>query len=437
MLLLLLALQSAPAGVSARVDSVPRADSIPQITLAEAVRRSSRFDPDYVRALGQIDNAEWGRRAAMLAFFIPSVDLGLDQTKYSESFFNPADPTNPTSTLVVGRASAHYQIFSLRKFSELSRTKADLASAEAGELEQRFNAALETESSYYDVLVNQELSRVNRERARRAREGLGVARARVTSGAAVQTDSLQLVLELVRAQVDSLRQHNALRTAQLELGRRVGATGPVDATPLDTLPAAALPVSLAQALQIALDQGPQYQTARANERSAEAALRAQRGDYLPVLSVGGLHQRYDTRLFPGAANISSVTFSLSFPLWNNGQREIEVSRARVNRDVARAIRDDLERVVRRDVTASYDGYQVAAAAVELAVVAVNVASQTYRMQELRYRAGASTILDLLDSQVDLAEAEAGLVQARYLTRLALARLEAILGRRLFTNKDAP
>ena len=433
MLLVLLALQGTPA----RVDSIPGADSIPRVTLAEAVRLSSRFDPDYVRAVGQIDNAEWGRRAAMLAFFVPSVNLGLDETKYSQSFFNPADPSNPTSTLVVARASANYEIFSLRKFTELSRSKAEIASAEAGELEQRFNAALETESSYYDVLVNQELSRVNRERAQRAREGLAVARARVSSGAAVQTDSLQLVLELVRAQVDSLRQHNALRTAQLELGRRVGAAGPVDATPLDTLPAAPLPVSLPQALQIALDQGPQYRVARANESSAEAALRAQRGEYLPVLSVGGLHQRYDTRLFPGASNISSVTFSVSFPLWNNGQREIEVSRARVNRDVFRAIRGDLERVVRRDVTASYDGYEVSTAAVELALVAVNVASQTYRMQELRYRSGASTILDLLDSQVDLAEAEAGLVQARYLNRLALAQLEAILGRRLFTNKDAP
>ena len=227
MLLLLLALQATPA----RVDSIPGTDSIPRITLAEAVRRSSKFDPDYVRALGEIDNAEWGRRAAMIAFFIPSIDLGLDQTKYSESFFNPADPANPTQTLVVGRASANYEIFSLRKFSEISRTKADLASAEASELEQRFRAALETESAYYDVLVNQELSRVNRERARRAREGLGVARARVSSGAAVQTDSLQLVLELVRSQVDSLRQANALRTAQLELGRRVGADGPVGAVP--------------------------------------------------------------------------------------------------------------------------------------------------------------------------------------------------------------
>jgi outer membrane protein len=432
MFLLLLALQTTPA----RSDSVPPVDSVLRITLGEAIRRSAHLDPDYVRALGEIDNAEWGRRAAMLAFFVPTIEFGLDETKYSQDFFNPANPANPTSTLVVGRASANYEVFSLRKFSELSRTKADIASAEAGELEQRFQAALETESSYYDALVNQELTRVTAERVVRARQALAVARARVTSGAAVQTDSLQLVLELIRAQVEGLRQQNALRTAQLELGRRVGAAGPVDAVPLDTTPAPKLPLTLVEAVRLGLDQGPQYRAARANESSAEAALRSQRGDYLPVFAIGALHQRYDTQLFPGAANITSVTFSLSFPLWNNGQREIEVSRARVNRDVARTIREDLERAVRRDVSSAYDSYETATAAVELARVGVTVAQQSYRMQELRYRSGASTILDLLDAQVSLSEAEAGLVQARYQTRLALARLEAILGRRLFSNKDA-
>jgi outer membrane protein TolC len=432
MLSLLLAVQVAAT------DSVPADTSTaPRITLSEAIRRSARLDPDYVRALGQIEDAEWGRRAAMLAFFIPSVSVGLDETKYNQNFFNPADPANPTSTLVVGRASADYEIFSLRKFSELSRTRAELENAEASELEQRFQAALETESSYYDVLVSRELTRVAEERVRRAREGLAVARARVASGAAVQTDSLQLVLELTRAQVDVLREGNALRTARLELGRRVGASGPVDAEPLDTMPAPDLPITLPEAIRASLDQGPQYRAARASERSAEANLRAQRSDYLPTLSVGGLHQRYDTEIFPGAENVSSVTFSLTFPLWDNGRREIEVSRARVNRDVARAIREDLERVVRRDATSAYDRYQTARSAADLARVAVTVAQANYRMQEMRYRSGASTILDLLDAQVSLAEAESGLVQARYQTRLALAGLEAILGRRLFRDKDAP
>ena len=435
MLALLLALQTSVGEVVP--DAPAAADSVPRITLAEALRRSARLDPDYVRALGQIEDAEWGRRAARLAFFVPSVELGLTETKYSQAFFNPADPATPTSTLVVGRASANYEVFSLRKFAELSRTKAEVETAEAGELEQRFLAALETESSYYDVLVNQELGRVARERANRAREGLTIARARVASGAAVQTDSLQLVLEVTRADVEVLRRRNALSTARLELGRRVGAPGPVDAEPLDTAPAPDLPVTLAEALRAALDQGPQYRAARARERSADADLRAQRSDYLPTLSINGLHQRYDTEIFPGAANVSSVTFSLSYPLWNNGQREIEATRARVNRDVARTIREDLERAVRRDVAAAYDTYETSRAAVNLAGVGVSVARENYRMQEMRYRAGAGVILDLLDAQVNVAQAEADLVQARYETRLALARLEAILGRRLFAEKDAP
>jgi outer membrane protein TolC len=196
-------------------------------------------------------------------------------------------------------------------------------------------------------------------------------------------------------------------------------------------------MGLPEAVQVALEQGPQYRTALADERQADAALKSARSDYLPTLGIGALHQRYDTEIFPSAAKVTSVTFSLSFPLWNNGLREIEVSRAETSRDVARTIREDLERGVRRDVIAAFDTYESSREAVRLARVGVEVGRDNYRMQDMRYRAGASTILDLLDSQVSLAEAEAGLVQARYVTRLSLARLEAILGRRLFSNKDAP
>jgi len=89
-----------------------------------------------------------------------------------------------------------------------------------------------------------------------------VARARVSSGAAVSTDSLNLRLEMTRAQVAQLKQVSALRIARLELGRRVGAAGPVDAAPLDTAPAPEIPVSLADAITEAARQGPDYRAAR-------------------------------------------------------------------------------------------------------------------------------------------------------------------------------
>jgi len=64
-----------------------------------------------------------------------------------------------------------------------------------------------------------------------------------------------------------------------------------------------------------------------------------------------------------------------------------------------------------------------------------VARENFRVQQSRYRAGATTILDLLKGQSDLDDAEAVLVQARYATRLALAGLETILGRRLFPEHE--
>lgn len=418
---------AALAGTQARA-----ADTIPVVTLAEAIERASRLDPDYVRALGQIDDAEWGRRAARFAFVLPSVTASTDLTRYSRPFFN-LGTGEPQSTSVTARVDARYELFSLRKFAELSRAGAQLEGARAEELRVRFAAAFVTEAEYYDVLAAAELARISTDRVRRATEGLGIARARVASGAAVQSDSLQLVLELSLARVDSLRQVSALRVARLQLGRRIGADGPVAAAPLDTVAAGDLPLSLAEAVTAAVEQGPSYRVARAAEREAAAFLRGRRGEYLPQVNLSGSHQRFDSEFFPSAVQVSSATLSISFTLWNGGQREIGISQARTSRDVARAIREDLERGARADVTEAYEAYSTARAAVALSTTALAVARENYRVQESRYRAGATTILDLLDAQVGLTQAEADLVQARYGTRLALAGVEAILGRRLFTR----
>lgn len=424
----LLALQTGAA--------LPAADSVPRVTLDEAIQRAARLDPDYVRALGQVDNAEWGRRAALAVFILPSLTASIDATKFSTEFFN-VGTGRPQSASVNGAIQARYELFSLRKFADLGRTRAEAESAEAGELGQRFQTALLTEADYYDVLQNQELGRVADERVRRAEEALGLARARVVSGAAVQSDSLQLTLELTQAQVDRLRREAALRVSRLQLGRRVGAAGPVDAAPLDTLPAPDLPVGLEEAVQLALTQGPQYRVARANERAARSRLQGERGAFLPQLTVVGTHIRFDDSFFPSARKVSSVALNISLPIWSDGRREIAMTQARVNRDVARAIREDLERSARRDVAQAYEAYLTAQATTSLSETAVVVARENYRIMQSRYRAGATTILDVLDAQLRLTQSEADLVQSRYATRLALAGLEAILGHRLFSNRDVP
>jgi outer membrane protein len=412
-------------------------DSLPTITLGEALQRAARLDPDYVQALGAVDNAAWARRAALSAMVLPSVTVSTDYTHFTIDQFNVGTGER-VKTSATARIDARFELFTgLRKTSELSRTAADLESAHAGEVQQRYLSALATEATYYAVLSGRELVDVARDRVRRADEGLVVARARVVSGAAVQTDSLQLLLELDRARVGLLQEEARLRVARLQLGRRVGISRGVDAAPLDTARAADLPLALPDAISLALEQGPEFRVARANERSAEAAVKTRRGSYLPLAVLSANTSGFGDKYLTRGLSRSSLTFSLSFPLWDNAQRELAYSRARTTRDVARVIREDLERSAEADVTQAYEAYQTARATADFSSQGLVVARENYRVQQARYRAGASTILDLLDAQSGLTVAQADLVQARYAARLALAGLEAMLGRRLFSDKEVP
>ncbi len=409
------------------------ADSIPRVTLDEALRLATQLDPNYVAAIGAVENAEWRRRSAYAVFILPSITAQSSLTEFSSEFFNIGTGDLAT-TIVQASLDLRYDLFRWGgKFYDLNRARAEVGSASANEVAARFRSAQQTEAAYYDVVAQRELRRVAEERVGRAEEQFSVARARVASGAAVQTDSLQLLLELTRARVELLRQRTALKIARVQLGRRIGVAGPVDAVPLASLPARELPITEAEAVAEAVAKGPTYQATIADENAANAAFKSVRSSYLPVVSLFGQLTGFDETFFPNATTRAAYGFQVSFPIWNDGQREIAMSRARTDRDVARALRRDTELGIRRDAIQAYEIYNTARASADLAAVGVEVARVNLQVQNTRYRGGATTTLDLLQAQVSLAEADAALVQARFATRLALAGLESILGRRIFAE----
>ncbi len=406
-------------------------DTIPVVSLAEALESAAHVDPNYVAALRQVGDATWVRRSAWYAFLLPSVNFQWSLSQFSPEQFNIG--TNATTDRLTTYAlSGSYDVFrGGAKFHELAGAGAAVDGAAAGELQARYQTALATESDYYDVIAQRQLLTVSEERVRRATEQLSVARARVLSGAAVQTDSLQLLLELTRAQVNELVRRSSLTISQLQLGRRIGRDGPVTAAPPDTSGFRELPLSLSSAVSEATRTSPALLVARAQQRLAETAFKTERASYLPRLSLFASYQAFDEDLIPSATDRTVIGASLSLPLFDGGARELRVFRAGTARRVADAAAADAQRAAARDVTEAYETHRTARASSVLAERGVNVARENLRVQTQRYTNGATTIIDLITAQVDLAEAEAGLVQARFATRLALAGIEAILGRRLF------
>lgn len=407
------------------------------VTLEQAIRRATAFDPDYIRALGRINNARWSRTAAITQFIIPSVQATGSFTKFSTAFFNIG--TSELSTQIVQTSlQGTLPIFhGGARIAELNRAGADVAASVAGEVLQLYQTALDTETDFYAVLASKELAVVASERLRRAERQFTVARARVTSGAVVQSDSLQLLLEVTRARVELLTERAQLRVARFQLGRRIGSDMAVDALPISAQDMRPLPITEVAAVAEALATGPDFRTAFAEERRAQSALSVERSAFSPQVDLFGQVTTFDEKIFPTATVRSLVGLSVSLPIWTGGQREVRVAQARVERDVARARREDIERGVRRDVVQAYQTYETARAVAELEVQAVAVATENLRVQESRYGGGATMILDLITAQVDLTDAQARLVQARYSTWLALAGLEALLGRRLFDDRVEP
>jgi multidrug efflux system outer membrane protein len=407
---------------------------VPVVTLAEARRRAALLDPTAVSAREDVETAAWERRAALSDLITPNITAGTSYTRFSDPFFNfGTGNISPSATSATLQAS--YTLIGFSKITELKRSRAAFESAVAYETAAEFRTALATDAAYFAVLADRELARVAADRLRRAEEQFGVARVRVSAGDAIATDSLQLLLEMNRARLAILRSDSAVTVSRLRLGRHIGLSGPAEAAPIDTATPPPLPLNEQDAVAELLAHGPELEAVRAAERRASAALGTERNRYLPDVTIGAMTGAYDAEFFPSALKRNQFAVTLSLPIWNAGQRELAIARARAERNVARAERAELERAAAEMTAETYHGYQTARAGTELATTGVAVATENYRVQRARYREGATTILDLMEAQVALSEAEAELVQSRYAARLALARLEALLGRRLFAQDN--
>jgi outer membrane protein TolC len=403
--------------------------AVPRVTLQEARARAIAVAPAGVAARGEVSAAVWARRGATANLFTPHLSAGTSYATYSDPFFNPGTG-GISSAATSATLQASYTLLGHSKLAELKRAGAELESATANETAATFGVALDIDAAYYAVLAAQELTSGGG--PPRACAGAAYACARSGTPVTQLYRFLQLLLELNKARLDVIRRDSALNVAQLNLGSGIGLSGPATAEAIDAVLPPPLPLTQEEALNELRTRGPELAVARAAERHADAVVNVQRR--LPARSHGCRDgRRYDSQLFPSAHNRSQLLVNVSLPLWNGGQREVAMARVRAERDVAKARRDERERSAGATMAAAYSGYETARAAIELAQVGVTAATENFRVQRARSREGSTTILDLLNAQVTLSEAESALVQSRYAARLALAQVEALLGRRLFNN----
>lgn len=404
------------------------------IDLEEAIERALAVSPTMAQAQAGVRSAEAGRTSAYGAY-LPSISASSSASRSSSNRFNPETNTTisaPASTSYNARLSAGVDIWNGgRRGAEINDAAASLDAAEATAQQRRFDVVLTAKTAFYDVLRRSELLRVTGARIRRAEQVLEAADRRLQVGSATRSDVLRSRLELNDARQAELTERTAWTVATYELGRVTGVGDRVGATLDEAVSARPLALSDDELRRIVESTSPAVLTARANVRSADAGIDVARSSYFPTLratsNTSWVNQEFSLEQGTSSWNLG---LSMSLPVFNGFQRETAATRARIAADVARFELDDARRGARVDFERLLGALRLAEERVALTAEAVEVAREDLRVQDERYRLGATTILELITSQLNLAEAETDEIAARYDYQIARAELEALVGREL-------
>jgi outer membrane protein TolC len=408
------------------------------VTLAEAIRLAERTQPAVVQAEGQVRTADAQRRNAW-GSFLPSLNANSSASEFFSEGASRIDPV--TGQLTSGNSSnrsyntslsASLDLFTgFRRGAELRAAKSGQLQAEASLVDTRFQQALTTTNQFFDALSAAQLVGVREASVRRAEEQLKVSVAKLRAGSATRSDSLRSLVTLGSTQLDLIQARTDLATAEANLARLIGEVGRVRAADDSSFHQVVAAVDT-QALRTEIEaRSPRIQSALAAESAANANVRAARAAYWPSLTLGAntgwnASRSTDYTLF----NQRQVSLQLSWSLFNRFDRELAITQREASYDLARATANDERRAVQADLTAQLAQLDAARAKIDITGTSVAAATEDLRVQQERYRLGASTIVDVLTSQEALNQAEVDVVNARFDYLRAKAQLEALIGRTL-------
>jgi outer membrane protein len=428
----------AAAGAGAVPARAQQADSVAattlQVTLDEAIRRALDVQPAIIQAQGAQRNAGASQRSAFGAF-LPSLSLTGGSAHASGNRFNSATNqivSGPASTSYTGGLSLNLTLFDgFARFATSNAAAASADAADAGYVNQRFQVTLTTKQLFYNALATEELVHVAEAQVRQAQQQMDIAVQKLHAGSATRSDSLRSVVVLGNANLALLQARANLATAQANLGRQVGVDQPVRAAPDSAL--APFPDTAALRVE-AIAHAPQVAQADAQAHAAASQVTVARAQYFPSFTAGysNGYTGFDAPWSSTNSYVNNWTlrFSVSLPIFNGFTREQQLVAADVQRDIAVVQAADTRRLVGAQLTQQIAALQTSYTQIDIATTNVTATTEDLRVQQERYRVGASTILDLLTSEANLTQAQTNLVQARFNYYIARAQLEALVGRTL-------
>lgn len=278
---------------------------------------------------------------------------------------------------------------------------------------------------YSGVLRDQAVVELNANNEQVLRRQLGATRDRFQVGEITRTDVSQAESRVSGARASRIAAESQLMSSRATFQRIVGVPPEELAAPAQ-LPT--LPQSLEETVALALEKQPDVLAAQFAARAAENGVDVVKGELLPEVSLQASHSRGWETQTPGSRTYTSqLTANLTVPLYQSGA---VYSRVREAKQVAsqRRIQVDQAQVSAREAAVTaWETLVAARAEIESRQAQVDAASTALEGVQREAQVGARTVLDVLDAEQELLDANVNLVRARHNERVAAFSLLSATG----------
>jgi outer membrane protein len=399
------------------------------LTLEQALATASAVSPDVALEVSAVRAARSGERVAGGAY-LPTLSVESGAGRAGDAVGTaPIAPTYAGSAYNAGLIASMNVYTGGRVGAQRREAHAERSAAEAGLIAARYDVRLIVDTTFLGVLRAEALARVAQARLDRARSGERDAASRLAAGTTTRSDDLRAKLEMTSAEQALLEARAAHVAAAVALGRRTGLGGRVGARASDSSIVRPLAVSGDSLLAQVDRTSPSVRAAEAGAAATGAGIGVARSRYLPYISAsGGYSYLHQTPRVVHDGGTWVARLGLSYPLFDGFVREDAVERARADDDAAQVARSDTHRAVHAAAVRLLTELAVQRRRITLTEQGVALAREDLRVQDARYREGATTQLERLTSQLALVNAEQDAVYARFDYAVALAELEALAGR---------
>ncbi|HEX5431231.1 MAG TPA: TolC family protein [Bryobacteraceae bacterium] len=403
------------------------------VDLANALMRARAYSPQFLAAGLAAETAHQDRVQAKAAFF-PSVNA-LSGYIYTQGNGTPSGVfiANNGVHEYAEEGNIHAELYSPVRRAEYHRAIAAEAAAQARQDIARRGLAITVIQSYYAIVAANRRAANARQALQEAGQFETITQQQENGGEAAHAD-------VVKAQLQQRQRQTELQEAQANIDKaKIGLAVLIfqnleqPFNVVDDLNADAPLAPAPQIAQQALANNPDLRAAQAAVQQTGFGLQAARGAYYPSVVADyffGLDSNVVGWQDPnGNRNYgSSLSASLSVPIWNWGITRSRVRQAQLLQQQAQNDLTFAQRTIQANVDEFYIEAQTARAQLDNLRESMNLAADSLRLTLLRYQAGEATALEVVDAQTsDLTARNAyGDGLARY--RLALANIETLTGR---------